>query len=231
MTGMISTITDHDSRDEMMADKLQSERREYCYGDLDRDSLHDEPTEQFRRWMDEAIAQNIQDPTAMTVATVDADHRPWSRIVLLKGYDANGFRFYTNFDSRKGREIASNSAVTLHFPWLQMDRQVIIGGSASKLPRADAEAYFASRPRESQIAAWISHQSSEIPSRESLDDAYDEATRQFEGKDIPLPDNWGGYIVEPDGFEFWQGGEHRLHDRFRYDRDERGSWRIARLAP
>ncbi|MDZ7684767.1 MAG: pyridoxamine 5'-phosphate oxidase [Gammaproteobacteria bacterium] len=214
-----------------MADKLESERREYSYGDLDRESLHEDPVEQFRRWMDEAIAKDIQDPTAMTVATVSPDNRPWSRIVLLKGYGENGFRFYTSFDSRKGREIAHNPAVTLHFPWLQMDRQVIIGGCAARLPIKQAEAYFASRPRESRIAAWISHQSSEIPSRESLDEAYDEAARKFEGKDIPLPENWGGYVVEPDCFEFWQGGEHRLHDRFRYDRDERGAWRIVRLSP
>lgn len=213
-----------------MTDKLENERREYRYGKLDRGTLADSPLDQFTRWMDEAIAAGITDPTAMTVTTVDRESKPASRIVLLKGFNEEGFRFYTNLQSHKAVEIASNPAVALHFPWLQMDRQVIVRGSASRLPAASAEAYFATRPRESQIAAWVSSQSRPIESRAALDDAYTEVTKRFDGATVPMPDHWGGFNVKPDHYEFWQGGEHRLHDRFVYALSG-ADWQIQRLAP
>lgn len=166
----------------------------------------------------------------MTVSTVDADGRPWSRIVLLKGFDDGGFTFYTSLASRKAREIEANAHVCLHFPWLSLDRQVIIGGIAGVLDRSMSEAYFATRPRESRIGAWVAEQSSTIPSREFLDRAFIDANERFDGKDVPMPEQWGGYKVEPTVFEFWQGGEHRLHDRFEY-RLRGSEWDIRRLAP
>lgn len=210
--------------------KLDENRREYRYGRLDRDSLEASPYRQFDRWMQQALEAGIGDPTAMTVSTVDADGKPWSRIVLLKGFDDAGFTFYTSLVSRKGREIEENPNVCLHFPWLSMDRQVIVGGTARVLDHEASEAYFESRPRESRIGAWVAEQSSTIPSREFLDQAFNEASERFEGKDVPMPEHWGGYKIEPVSFEFWQGGEHRLHDRFEYTLAG-GEWQIRRLAP
>ncbi len=213
-----------------MSDHLKKERREYQYADLDRTTLRDNPFEQFDSWLKEAIDQDITDPTAMTLSTVDAEGRPWSRIVLLKGVDPEGFHFYTNYQSQKGREIEGNPRVSLLFPWLQLDRQVIVGGTAKKMTEEESTAYFASRPRESQLAANVSHQSEEVPSREALDERFMELQKQYDGVEIPKPDHWGGFVVIPDQFEFWQGGEHRLHDRFRFTKDGDG-WHIARLSP
>jgi pyridoxamine 5'-phosphate oxidase len=211
--------------------KLSDQRREYGFDNLSRASLRDSPFAQFSVWMDAALAANIQDPTAMTLTTVNGDAIPWSRIVLLKGFDDNGFRFYTHLDSRKGKDIAANPHVTLHFAWLAMDRQVIVGGTAAILPSHISADYFASRPRESQIAAWVSAQSAVIGSRAELDSQFTEATDRFQGKDVPMPPTWGGFRVSPLVFEFWQGGEHRLHDRFQYRRQADASWSIDRLAP
>lgn len=210
---------------------LDSNRREYRFGILDRNLLDDSPFNQFNTWMDNALAADIPDPTAMTVTTVSQTGIPWSRIVLLKGFSSAGFVFYTNLKSQKAKEIEATPVVTLHFPWLQMDRQVITSGTASRLPVATSQAYFATRPRESQLAAWASHQSSVIPSRQTLDDEYLAAESRFAGKDVPMPDFWGGFVVVPDVFEFWQGGEKRLHDRFRYTREVGDHWRIERLSP
>lgn len=214
-----------------MSGNLEDERREYRFADLDLDSLHDDPIDQFDHWMTAALKREIADPTAMTVSTVSAEGKPWSRVVLLKGFDAEGFRFFTNYDSQKAAEIDANPEVALLFPWLQMDRQIIVGGRAEKLGAEEAGAYFASRPRESQLAAWASKQSHEIPSRRFLDEAFEKLSRQYDGADIPKPDYWGGYLVRPETFEFWQGGEHRLHDRFRYTLQTDGNWRIVRLSP
>lgn len=213
-----------------MANKLENERREYQFADLDRDSLNDDPFAQFDTWMRDALANDITDPTAMILSTVDAGGHPWSRIVLLKGIDASGLRFFTNYESRKGREIAGNASVSLLFPWLQMDRQVIVGGRVEKLSAEESEAYFESRPRESQLAAWASSQSAEIASRAVLDQQFEALQQQYEGAPIPKPPAWGGYLVVPESFEFWQGGEHRLHDRFHFRRTG-DSWEIARLSP
>ena len=207
-------------------------RREYRYGTLTRESLRDSPFEQFRWWLDEAIASPLVDPTAMTVATVDAEGRPWQRAVLLKDFDERGFVFYTNLGSRKAAQLLHNASASLHFPWFLLDRQVCVQGTASPVARAEVERYFATRPRDSQLAAWASRQSAGIDSRESLEAAFCRAGERFAAGEVPVPDFWGGFRVNPERFEFWQGGEMRLHDRFEYRPDPAGAgWRIGRLAP
>jgi pyridoxamine 5'-phosphate oxidase len=209
---------------------LEDNRREYDYGSLNRDSLLDDPYAQFDLWMKQALDANIQDPTAMSVATVDSNNQPSQRMVLLKQFDNRGFVFYTNLESRKAMDIQQNSRVSLHFPWLQLDRQVIVGGRAELLPRAEVLKYFLSRPVESQLGAWASKQSTVISSRQVLEKQYSDVKERFSKGEIPLPDFWGGYRVVPDEIEFWQGGENRLHDRFSFERDKDG-WAINRLSP
>ena len=209
---------------------IEDKRREYDYGKLTRDLLLDDPFKQFQLWMDQALQADIQDPTAMSVATVDSNGQPWSRMVLLKGFDSNGYVFYTNLGSHKAADIQTNDKVCLHFPWLQMDRQVIISGHAQPLPKDEVLRYFSRRPRESQLAAWASQQSHPIDSRELLEQQFADIQQRFSGEEVPLPDFWGGYRVVPNKLEFWQGGESRLHDRFVYSLDNNG-WLISRLAP
>lgn len=210
---------------------LQDQRREYRKGKLTRESLDASPFVQFRKWMDDAEnSPDIADPTAMVLATVDAEHRPWQRMVLLKGMDEQGFVFYTNLSSNKARDIAGNPNVALHFPWNNYDRQVIVAGSVEKLSTREALAYFMRRPRESQLAAWASRQSMPISSRQILEAQMKAIREKFASGDVPLPDFWGGFRVVPREIEFWQGGENRLHDRFRYYRTELG-WEIKRLSP
>jgi len=210
---------------------IEHQRREYRHGRLTRASLVASPFEQFQIWLDQALAANISDPTAMTLATVGGDGRPSQRLVLLKRFDHRGLVFYTNLGSRKAQDISGNSRVSLLFPWLAMDRQVIVAGTASPLPRDQVGAYFASRPRSSQLAAWASRQSAPVANRRTLEDCYAAMAAKFEQGEVPLPDFWGGYLVEPDAFEFWQGGESRLHDRFVYRRFGPDSWNIERLCP
>ena len=209
---------------------LQDNRREYDYGKLSRESLLDNPFEQFKLWMAQAIEADIQDPTAMSVATVNAEGKPWQRMVLLKDFDERGFVFYTNLGSRKAAEIKGNAQVSLHFPWLQLDRQVIVGGCAERLSTVDVLKYFLSRPKGSQLAAWASKQSSRVNSRQALETQFEQVKEKFSKGEIPLPDFWGGYRVVPQEIEFWQGGENRLHDRFCFKR-ENDQWDIARLSP
>ena len=209
---------------------LEDNRREYDYGNLTRDSLLDDPFSQFDLWMNHALKANIQDPTAMSVATVDSNNQPSQRMVLLKQFDHRGFVFYTNLESRKAMDIKQNTRVSLHFPWLQLDRQVIVGGRAEPLPREEVLKYFFSRPVESQLGAWASKQSTVISSRQVLEQQYSDVKEKFSTDEIPLPDFWGGYRVVPDEIEFWQGGENRLHDRFSFERDKDG-WAINRLSP
>ena len=166
----------------------------------------------------------------MSVATVSAAGKPWQRMVLLKDFDERGFVFYTNIGSRKAQEIAGNAQVSLHFPWLQLDRQVIVGGSAERLSTIDVMKYFLSRPKASQLAAWASKQSSRINSRQALETQFEQVKAKFAQGEIPLPDFWGGFRVVPEEIEFWQGGEHRLHDRFQFKLNE-GAWDISRLSP
>ena len=197
---------------------------------LTRDTLNPDPVSQFERWYTEAIDSGIPEPTAMRLATVDADGQPWVRTVLLKLYDAAGFVFFTNFESAKARQIATNNRVGLLFPWVALGRQVRISGTAGKIPTAESVKYFASRPRGSQIGAWASPQSQVISSRSLLDAKFDEVRRKFARGDVPLPAFWGGYRVMPFEIEFWQARESRLHDRFAYTRSD-GGWALDRRAP
>lgn len=210
---------------------LEDQRREYRFGRLTRDSLRDSPVEQFSLWLEQALTSRISDPTAMCVATVNSEGKPWQRVVLLKHFDERGFVFYTNLGSRKARDIAGNANVSLHFPWMEMDRQVIAGGRAEKLSTTEVLKYFISRPRDSQLAAWASKQSSRLTSRQALEAQFMQMREKFHHGDVPLPDFWGGFRVIPTEFEFWQGGENRLHDRFQYLLEADGSWTISRLAP
>lgn len=213
----------------MMA--LEDIRREYLLGGLQRESLKDDPHLQFELWMEQAIASGIPDPTAMTLATVDKHGQPSQRIVLLKHFDTDGFVFFTNYNSAKAQDLLHNPKVSLHFPWHMMERQVKVMGAAKKISAAQTLKYFLTRPRESQIAAWASNQSHKIDSRSLLLAQFEAMKQKFQNGDVPLPDFWGGYIVEPHLYEFWQGGAARLHDRFQYKITEGGEWEISRLAP
>jgi pyridoxamine 5'-phosphate oxidase len=172
----------------------------------------------------------VLEPNAMVLSTASVDGQPSARTVLLKGLTDHGFVFFTNYESRKGAELAANPHCCLLFGWYELQRQIRIEGVASRIPRAETEDYFASRPRDSQLGAWASSQSSVVGSRAELESAYDEAERRFSGGDVPTPQHWGGYLVTPERVEFWQGRRSRLHDRLEYRRDGRG-WRTARLAP
>lgn len=211
--------------------KLSDIRREYTLGGLHRDELPEDPMVLFSKWMEQARdSEQLSDPTAMSVATVDADGQPFQRIVLLKRFDTNGFVFFTNLESRKSQHIAANSKVSLLFPWHSLERQVAITGEAQSLSTAEVMKYFITRPKESQIAAWVSKQSSKISARQALESKYAEMKAKFSKGEVPLPKFWGGYVVKPTSIEFWQGGERRLHDRFIYSK-EQGNWDIDRLAP
>ncbi len=206
-------------------------RREYLQDGLSRDKLNPNPVEQFSQWFEQARQTNKSDPTAMVLATVGKDGMPSQRTVLLKYYDEQGFVFFTNLESRKATEIAGNPKVSLLMVWLDLERQIIINGVASKISAAESAKYFMTRPKDSQIAAWVSSQSHVISSRKMLMQKFSEMKRKFSEGKIPLPSFWGGYRVEPLEIEFWQGRENRLHDRFMYKKDETGIWKIERLAP
>jgi len=205
-------------------------RREYTRGGLRRNDLPEDPLILFEQWLQQACAAQLPDPTAMTVATVDSSGQPYQRIVLLKHYDAEGFIFYTNLGSRKALQLADNPRISLHLPWHFLERQVMVLGEAEKLSPLEVMKYFHSRPRDSQIGAWVSKQSSRISARSVLESKFLELKQKFQQGDVPLPTFWGGYRVRFTAVEFWQGGEHRLHDRFLYQRSENG-WTIDRLAP
>lgn len=207
-------------------------RREYLKGGLSRSSLDPNPVKQFTTWFEQARSTEIADPTAMVLATVGENGQPSQRTVLLKYYDNSGFVFFTNFESRKAQEIAANSRVSLLFVWLELERQIQINGKASRISAAESAKYFMSRPKDSQMAAWVSSQSHTLTSRQILMQKFQEMKRKIgEGK-VPIPSFWGGYRVEPSEIEFWQGRKNRLHDRFLYTRKESGEgWNIERLAP
>ena len=195
---------------------------------FDREHLSDEPLEQFANWFEEARAV-VPLAEAMTLATVDAECSPNARMVLLKGFGPDGFRFFTNYESAKGNELAESARAAVVLYWRELDRQVRIRGSVERLSPDDSDAYFASRPRDSQIAAAISPQSRPID-REELERRYEDLTRELGDADVPRPDHWGGYLLRPDVIEFWQGRESRMHDRFVYSR-QGDTWRVERLAP
>ena len=209
---------------------LAALRREYGEHGLDTPDLVPDPLEMFRRWLDDAVRAPLHEPNAMVVTTVSAEGRPSARLVLLKGLD-EGFVFYTNYDSRKGREIEANPALSLLFPWHDLQRQVRVEGTASRVSSEESRAYFLSRPRESQIGAWASPQSQTVQSREELDKLYAAAQQRFADViEIPVPPRWGGLRVRPERVEFWQGRKGRMHDRLVYEREGDG-WGTTRLAP
>lgn len=212
---------------------LAALRREYGDEGLDAPDLAPDPIVMFRRWLADTVDAGLHEPNAMVVSTVSAEGRPSSRMVLLKGVDEEGFVFYTNHDSRKGSDIETNPSVSLLFPWHDLQRQVRIDGTASRVSREESEAYFCSRPRESQLGAWASPQSTQVSSRAELDQRYTEVEERFGGADVvPLPPQWGGYRVRPELVEFWQGRKGRMHDRLVYRRGEgEEAWSTLRLAP
>jgi pyridoxamine 5'-phosphate oxidase len=209
---------------------LGGERRDYEGQRLDPAEVAPEPIAQFNAWFAAAGEAGIYEPEAMTVSTVDADGHPTSRFVLLRGLDERGFSFYTNYRSAKGRALEAHPYAALTFGWLRIHRSVRVEGPVQRLPEAESDAYFASRPRGARLGAWVSPQSAVIAGREELDRAFAEAEARYAGGEIPRPPHWGGFLVRPRRVEFWEGRPNRLHDRVRYERDGEG-WRIERLAP
>ena len=228
-------------------------RRDYRIGGLDRTDLETNPIPQFEKWFGDAAQTRSSsrwrqigialyklwhavlghlpaDVNAMTLATVSAEGIPSTRTVLLKGVDARGFVFFTNYDSRKGRELAVNPNAALTFFWPELERQICVTGTVAKLPTAESEAYFKTRPRGSQLGAWASNQSSVVENRAALENQWQEAESRFPGE-VPMPAYWGGYVLSPHRIEFWQGRPSRLHDRFRYTRQPDGNWKLERLSP
>ncbi len=207
-------------------------RHEYERAALDEADLKPDPFAQFALWFDDACKNGVIEPNAMSLATATAAGRSLVRTVLLKSYDERGFVFFTNLESRKARHIAENPSVSLLFPWLLLQRQVIVIGAAERVSTAESLAYFLTRPRGSQLGAWVSQQSSAITSRSLLEAKWEEMKNKFAGGEVPLPSWWGGYRVVPQEIEFWQGRPSRLHDRFLYTRSfEKNAWTIQRLAP
>lgn len=229
-------------------------RREYSLTGLRRSDLEAEPIAQFRKWFDQATGARASgrvrkffirlykrlllasgaeplDLTAMTLATVDPQGRPSARVVLLKGVDQRGFVFYTNYDSRKGKELGENPEAALVLYWPDQERQVCIAGEVSKLPPGESDAYFRTRPHGSRLAAWASKQSAPIKDRAELEEQWKQMEARFAGQEVPRPPFWGGYLLSPKRVEFWQGRPNRLHDRFCYTRQSDGCWRIERLSP
>lgn len=206
-------------------------RREYAESSLGKKDLDPNPIAQFGLWLDQACQAKILEPNAATLATVDPDGKPWTRTILIKGFGKEGFLFFTNYKSRKARHLAANENVSLLFPWLAIERQVIIHGRAAKISPKESLQYFRSRPKGNQIGAWASPQSQVIPSRKFLALRWIEIKQKFAGKEILLPPFWGGYRILPQTIEFWQGGKNRIHDRFLYTRQDDDRWQIQRLAP
>jgi pyridoxamine 5'-phosphate oxidase len=210
---------------------LAGMRVDYRRGPLDESTLKDDPFEQFAIWFDEATKAGLLEPNAMTLATVGPEGRPTLRTVLLKHWDRRGFVFFTNLESRKARQIASNPHVSILFTWLPLQRQLAINGTATRVSTAEVMAYFVKRPFGSQLAAWASPQSRVISTRAVLEEKWAEMKRRFREGQVPLPSFWGGFRVVPDEFEFWQGGESRLHDRFIFKRTAENTWTHERWAP
>ncbi|WP_077919243.1 pyridoxamine 5'-phosphate oxidase [Spirosoma sp. 209] len=213
-----------------MPSTISDLRKEYTLNGLDVDDVSSDPLTQFRLWFDAALGSGVPEPNAMHVSTITADGRPDGRIVLLKDISAGGFVFYTNYESRKGRDLTERPVAALTFFYPELERQIRIEGHVEKVSAAESDAYFASRPRGSQIGAWVSNQSSVITDRDTLEKRQQELEAQFAGQPIPRPPHWGGFRVIPDQIEFWQGRPSRLHDRIRYRKDGQ-DWLIDRLSP
>jgi pyridoxamine 5'-phosphate oxidase len=209
----------------------QDLRIDYGRGQLLENEVAADPMTQFGRWFDEAVAAKLPEPNAMTLATADSTGFPSARIVLLKGFDHAGFTFFTNYESRKGQELAANPRAALCFYWQPMERQVRVEGSVERVSREESETYFRTRPQSAQVGAWASRQSRVIPDRTLLEAAEQQLQQQYADKVVPLPEFWGGYRVVPSAVEFWLGRPSRLHDRIRYTRESGGTWHIERLSP
>jgi pyridoxamine 5'-phosphate oxidase len=209
---------------------LAALRRDYALSSLTEQDVDPDPVRQFDRWFADAVSARVQEPNAMTLATASRDGVPSARIVLLKGVEAAGFVFYTDYRSRKGAELTENPLAALTFLWKEIERQVRISGAVSRISAAESEAYFRTRPPGSRLGAWASQQSAVIPSRAELEERLREVSLRFPDGDVPLPPHWGGFRVVPDEIEFWQGRPDRLHDRLLYQREESG-WKISRLSP
>jgi pyridoxamine 5'-phosphate oxidase len=205
-------------------------RKDYSLAGLSEKDLARDPFRQFEKWFQEAEGAKIPEPNSMVLSTAGRDGRPSSRTVLLKGLDGRGFVFYSNYESRKGRELELNPTASLLFPWIGMERQVIAEGPVAKISREESEAYFHSRPRPSQLAAWASHQSAIVPGRAALEESLKAMESKYAGREVPIPPNWGGYRLAPETVEFWQGRRSRMHDRLRYRRTKDG-WTVERLSP
>jgi pyridoxamine 5'-phosphate oxidase len=210
---------------------LADDRREYGQRSLDPAGVDPDPFRQFDRWFREAVEAGVPEPTAMTLATATADGRPSARVVLLKDVTDGAFVFYTNYESAKAAELEANPAAALLFFWQPLERQVRVGGAVARVPAAESDAYFATRPRGSQIGAWASRQSAVIPDRGVLDRAVEDLLRRLGDGPVPRPAHWGGYRLVPDEIEFWQGRPNRLHDRVRYRHGRERGWIIERLSP
>lgn len=210
---------------------LKDHRQEYTLTILTEESVDKNPFVQFTSWFEEAQQRKVLEPNAMSLCTVDPAGQPSVRTVLLKYFDESGFVFFTNLGSKKAEDIQNNPLVAVLFPWLSLERQVRISGTAEKISLLEASKYFASRPRGSQLGAWVSDQSQIVSSRQLLMDKFKQLKDRFSGKDVPMPKMWGGYRIKPHTFEFWQGGENRIHDRLQYEVGNNGAWVISRLMP
>ena len=211
--------------------RFSDHRRQYTLGGLRRADLAKDPVAQFVAWQDQAIAAGLADPTACVLATQQPDHTLRQRMVLMKGVDARGLMFYTNYESGKAAALAECDQASMLFPWNELDRQVSLSGTVERASEEESDAYFASRPRDSQLGAWASAQSRGIENREALMRQLADVSARFGEGEVPRPLHWGGYRLIPSSWEFWQGGENRLHDRFRYVRNDGGSWQASRLQP
>lgn len=206
-------------------------RMEYSQASLDENSVDASPIAQFRIWFDQAVESDVLEPNAMVLSTSTLSGQPFTRTVLMKALSESGIVFYTNYESRKSKQIAENPQVSILFPWYALERQVSINGRIEKVSAKESLAYFSSRPFGSQLGAWVSQQSKVISSRSLLETKLAEMKRKFKEGKVPLPDFWGGYRIVPHSFEFWQGRKNRLHDRILYELDENGTWKISRMSP
>jgi len=218
------------SGDKNKDQKVADIRRDYAREELVESSVEDNPIDQFVIWFEQAVSSNMLDPNAMTLSTATRNGVPSSRIVLLKRVEKQGFRFYTNYSSRKGEELEENPRAALCFYWPSLERQVRVQGIVEKLSEEESETYFQQRPRSSKIGAWASKQSSRVSSRAELEEKFEEIKRKYKNKEVPLPEFWGGYILKPNRIEFWQGRKSRMHDRICYEKDGE-KWVIFRLSP